>query len=69
MLYLIFGILFFLFTLWDLRNGKADLLSWLGHFGLDVTRDANGIFFWLAIVLQLLVALGAIAWGAFVVTH
>jgi len=65
MLYLIGGILFLLFTLWEIRKGEADLLAWLGHFGLEVSRRENGIFFWLAIILQLAVSFGCIAWGIF----
>ena len=69
MLVLAFGLSFLLFTLWEIRSGKADLFSWLGHFGLEVTRRENGCFFWLAIVLQLAVSLGFIGGGVFSVRH
>jgi hypothetical protein len=65
MLALVFGVSFLLFTLWELRKGQADLLSWLGHLGLEVSRRENGCFFWLAIILQLVVSLGFVAWGVF----
>jgi hypothetical protein len=57
------GIVILLFTLWNVRTGEADLLLWLGHWGIEITREENGIFFWLAIVLQALVGLGLVAVG------
>jgi len=61
---LLAGIVVLLLTLWNLRTGEADLAAWLGHCGVDVTRRENGIFFWLAIVLQSLIAIGLIVAGA-----
>lgn len=63
--YLLSAVALVLWTLWDLHKGKADLFCWLGHVGLDVTREENGGWFWLAIVLQFLVALGLVAIGIF----
>ena len=57
------GIVILLFTLWNVRTGEADLLSWMGHWGIEVTRQENGPFFWLAITLQTLVGLGLVALG------
>jgi hypothetical protein len=57
------GIVILLFTFWNIRTGETDLLAWMGHWGIEVTREENGIFFWIAIVLQMLVGFGLVAWG------
>jgi hypothetical protein len=59
------GIVVLLFTFWNIRMGEADFLFWMGHWGIEVTREDNGIFFWIAMVLQILVGLGLIAFGVF----
>ena len=63
---LIGGAALLLFTLWQLRSGKSDLLFWTDA-SLDVTRRQNGCFYWAAIVLQLLVAMAMIGVGAYFV--
>ena len=60
---LIGGSVLLIFVLWQIRRGKSDLLFWLDG-GLDVDRKENGIFYWIAIILQLAVSLGMIALGS-----
>ncbi len=57
------GIVFLLYTFWNIRTGEADFFAWMGEPGIEVTREDNGIFFWIAIVLQMLVSLGMIVLG------
>lgn len=57
------GIVFLLYTFWNIRTGEADFFAWMGEAGIEVTREDNGIFFWIAIVLQMLVGLGLVAFG------
>jgi hypothetical protein len=60
---LIGGGVLLILVLWQIRRGKSDLLFWLDG-GVDVNRKENGIFYWIAIVLQLIVSLGMIALGS-----
>ena len=60
---LIGGGVLLILVLWQIRRGKSDLLFWLDG-GVDVNRKENGIFYWVAIVFQLIVSLGMIALGS-----
>ncbi|MGJ8655394.1 MAG: hypothetical protein ACSHX6_03005 [Akkermansiaceae bacterium] len=49
-------------TIWNYRKGKANILFWV-EFDWDSSREESPYTFWLAISLQVIGAIGFIAWG------
>jgi hypothetical protein len=62
------GIFILLYTLANIKSGRADLLALLYHRGgpsdAEVTREDSGCLFWFVILLQLLMGIGVIVVGA-----